>query len=65
MGWHSVAVVQHTFTHEQYTEQHNEAQYNHTMKHNTKQTIQQHNEAQYNHTMKHNTKQTIQQHNEA
>ena len=56
MGWHSVAVVQQIFTHEQYTEQHNETQYKHTMEHNTKQTIQQHNETQYN-TMKHNATQ--------
>jgi hypothetical protein len=27
MGWHPVAVVQYTFTHKQYTEQHNETQY--------------------------------------
>jgi len=25
--WHPVAVVQYTFTHKQYTEQHNETQY--------------------------------------
>jgi hypothetical protein len=27
LGWHPVAVVQHTFTHKQYTEQHNETEY--------------------------------------
>jgi len=27
MGWHSVAVIQYTFTHKQYTEQHNETEY--------------------------------------
>jgi len=27
IGWHPVAVVQYTFTHKQYTEQHNETEY--------------------------------------
>jgi len=27
LGWHPVAVVQYTFTHKQYIEQHNETQY--------------------------------------
>ena len=27
LGWHPVAVVQYTFTHKQYAEQHNETQY--------------------------------------
>jgi len=27
MGWHPVAVVQYTFTHKQYAEQHNETEY--------------------------------------
>jgi len=27
LGWHKVAVVQYTFTHKKYTEQHNETQY--------------------------------------
>jgi hypothetical protein len=27
LGWHSVAVVHYTFTHKQYTEQHNETEY--------------------------------------
>jgi hypothetical protein len=27
IGWHPVAVVQYTFTHRQYTEQHNETEY--------------------------------------
>jgi hypothetical protein len=27
LGWHPVAVVQYTFTHKQYTEQHNETEY--------------------------------------
>ena len=30
MGWHSMAAVQYTFIHKQYTEQHNETQYLHT-----------------------------------
>ena len=27
MGWHPIAVVQYTFTHKQYIEQHNETEY--------------------------------------
>ena len=27
LGWHPVAVVQYTFTHKQYTEQHSETEY--------------------------------------
>jgi len=27
LGWHPVATVQYTFTHKQYTEQHNETEY--------------------------------------
>ena len=27
LGWHPVEVVQYTFTHKQYTEQHNETEY--------------------------------------
>jgi hypothetical protein len=27
LGWHPVAVVQYTFTHKQYTEQHNKTEY--------------------------------------
>ena len=27
LGWHPVAVIQYTFTHKQYTDQHNETEY--------------------------------------
>jgi hypothetical protein len=36
LGWHPVAVVQYTFTHKQYTEQHNETQYLERNIHNSK-----------------------------
>jgi hypothetical protein len=36
LGWHPVAVVQYTFTHKQYTEQHNETQYLERNIHNNK-----------------------------
>jgi len=38
LGWHPVAVVQYTFTHKQYTEQHNETEYPQQNKHNNKNT---------------------------
>jgi len=38
MGWHLVAVVQYTFTHKQYTEQHNETEYPEWNIHNNKNT---------------------------
>ena len=34
MGWHLVAAVQYTFTHKQYTEQHNETEYTEQNIHN-------------------------------
>ena len=38
-GWHPVAVVLYTFTHKQYTEQHNETEYPERNKHNNKNTL--------------------------
>jgi len=37
-GWHPVAAVQYTFTHKQYTEQHNETEYTEQNLHNNKNT---------------------------
>jgi hypothetical protein len=36
LGWHTVAVVQYTFIHKQYTEQHNETEYLERNIHNNK-----------------------------
>jgi hypothetical protein len=38
LGWHPVAVVHYTFTHKQYTEQHNETEYTEYYVHNNKNT---------------------------
>jgi len=38
LGWHPVAVVQYTFTHKQYTEQHDETQHLERNIHNNKNT---------------------------
>jgi hypothetical protein len=38
LGLHPVAVVQYTFSHKQYTEQHNEAEYPERNIHNNKTT---------------------------
>jgi hypothetical protein len=38
LGWHPVAVVQYTFTHKQYTEQHNETEYTEQNIHNNNNT---------------------------
>ena len=38
LGWHPVAVVQYTFTHKQYREQHNETEYTEQNIHNNKNT---------------------------
>jgi hypothetical protein len=38
LGWHPVAVVQYTFTHKQYTEQHDETEYTERNIHNNKNT---------------------------
>jgi hypothetical protein len=38
LGWHPVAVVQDTFTHKQYTKQHNETEYTEYYIHNNKNT---------------------------
>ena len=55
LGWHPVAVVQYTFTHEQYIEQHKYKQY---IEHKYKQYIKQH--KQY--TEQHKYKQYTEQH---
>ena len=38
LGWHRVAVVQYTFTHKQYSKQHNEKEYTEQNVHNNKNT---------------------------
>jgi hypothetical protein len=38
LGWHPVAIVRYTFTHKQYTEQHNETEYTEQNIHNNKNT---------------------------
>jgi hypothetical protein len=38
LGWHPVAVIQLTFTHKQYTEQHNETEYTEQIIYNNKNT---------------------------
>jgi hypothetical protein len=38
LGWHPVAAVQYTFTHKQYTEQHNETEWRERKIHNNKRT---------------------------
>jgi hypothetical protein len=38
IGGHPVAVVQYTFTHKQYTEQHNDTEYTEYYMHNNKNT---------------------------
>jgi len=38
LGWHTLAVVQYTFTHKQYIEQHNETEYLVRNIHNNKNT---------------------------
>jgi hypothetical protein len=38
LGWHTVAVVQYTFAHKQYTEQHIETEYTERNIHNDKNT---------------------------
>jgi len=38
LGWHPVAVVQYTFTHKQYTEQHNETEHPEQNIHNNNST---------------------------
>ena len=38
LGWHPLAVVQYTFTHKQYTEQHSATEYTEQNIHNNKNT---------------------------
>jgi len=38
LGWNPMAVLQYTFTHKQYTEQHSETEYPDRNKHNNKNT---------------------------
>jgi hypothetical protein len=38
LGWQPVAIVQYTFTHKQYTEQHHETEYTEYYVHNDKNT---------------------------
>ena len=59
LGWHPVAVVQYTFTHKQYIEQHKYKQY--IEQHKYKQYIEQHKYKQY--IEQHNNNRTTQIHN--